>query len=111
MKTGFPEIGNIFSNLPDASSSEIFQIIAEKPGVRIERIISQGQATPEGEWYDQEQDEWVLLAAGEAELAFEGDSVSHSMKPGDYLFIPAGRRHRVSWTAPDKQTVWLAVHF
>lgn len=106
-----PPVKNIYSNIPDASNSEIFQILVETSMVRIERIISAGQATPEGEWYDQEQGEWVMLVTGEAELMFADNPAPLRMKPGDYLMIPAHRRHRVNWTTPDEQTVWLAVHY
>ncbi len=101
---------NIFANIPDTLNNEVFQTLSQNAGVRIERIISQGQATPEGEWYDQEWDEWVLLLSGEAELLFYGNDIPFRMKPGDYIMIPSHRRHRVTWTDPQVQTVWLAVH-
>ena len=102
---------NFLTNLPDVSNGEIFQTLTESREIRIERIISLGQATAEGEWYDQEQNEWVLLVAGEAELVFDDTFAPQRMKPGDYLMIPARKRHRVNWTAPDRETVWLAVHY
>lgn len=102
---------NLFTHLPEALNNEVFQTLLENSGVRIERIISQGQATPAGEWYDQEQDEWVLLLSGAAELIFDDNGSPLPMKPGDHLMIPAHCRHRVAWTDPDGQTVWLAVHF
>jgi cupin 2 domain-containing protein len=104
-------LDNIFANLPDASSSEVFQTLAENGAVRIERIISHGQATPEGEWFDQELDEWVLLLSGSAKIFFENNVSPLRMKPGDYIMIAARQRHRVVWTDSKVQTVWLAVHF
>jgi cupin 2 domain-containing protein len=106
-----PEIRNILTSLPPALPDEAFDTIIESPSVRIERIISCGQTTPEGQWLDQEHEEWVLLLAGAALLSFEGDPQTRGMASGDHLLIPAGCRHRVDWTDPDRETVWLAVHF
>ena len=80
-------------------------------GLRIERIVSTGQSTPEGSWFDQAWSEWVIVLAGEALIAFEDDAESRRLRPGDYLFIPPHRRHRVAWTDPGRPTIWLAVHF
>jgi cupin 2 domain-containing protein len=101
---------NIFANLPDALPDEVIDALAETANVRIERIVSNGQATAEGEWYGQERDEWVLLLTGSAGLLMEGEGEPHILKPGDYLMIPAHCRHRVAWTDPGERTVWLAVH-
>jgi cupin 2 domain-containing protein len=79
--------------------------------VRIERIVSKGHVTPPGEWYDQPQAEWVLVAEGAAELTLEGPDEIVRLARGDTFFIPARRRHRVSWTDPARATVWLAVHW
>jgi cupin 2 domain-containing protein len=79
--------------------------------VRVERIVSFGHASPPGFWYDQPWHEWVVLLTGAARVLFEGDSAPVQLGPGDSLDIPAGRRHRVEWTAPDGPTVWLAVHY
>jgi cupin 2 domain-containing protein len=106
-----PEIRNILANLPPALSGEAFDTIADSGLIRIERIVSNGQATAEGEWYDQERDEWVLVLAGSAGLFFDGEKQPHSLRAGDYTLIPAGCRHRVAWTDPAVKTVWLAVHF
>ena len=92
-------------------SREVMEDILTTESFRLERIISTGQATPAGEWYDQEKHEWVLLLAGEAGLRFENDPRVIIMKPGDYLLIPAHRRHRVEWTVPDQPTIWLALHY
>jgi cupin 2 domain-containing protein len=104
-------IANIFSGLPQMLQEERFDTLAGSDAVRIERIVSQGQATPEGEWYDQERDEWVLLLAGSADLLFEGEATLRHLAAGDYLLIPAHCRHRVAWTDPERQTVWLGVHY
>jgi cupin 2 domain-containing protein len=79
--------------------------------VRIERIVSTGQASPPGFWYDQPWTEWVLLLAGAAGLLFEGAPAPGQLKAGDYLLIPAGQRHWVEWTDATQPTVWLAVHY
>jgi cupin 2 domain-containing protein len=102
---------NILADLPPALSSEVFDTIAESGAVRIERIVSNGQATPVGEWYDQERDEWVLVLAGSAGLLFKDSKEPQHLGTGDHILIPAGCRHRVAWTDPDVKTVWLAVHF
>lgn len=103
-------ITNILADLPD-SADEVFESLLERPGIRIERIVSAGQATPEGEWYDQKEDEWVLLVSGSAGLLLEGEPFPRGLEAGDFLFLPAGCRHRVAWTAPEVKSVWLAVHF
>lgn len=109
-------IGNLFADLPDAASAarvpEYFQQLAGsgEGGVRIERIISNGHASPEGFWYDQDQHEWVMVVQGEAVLALEGRPDVH-LGPGDYLNIPAHTRHRVVSTAASQPTVWLAVFY
>jgi cupin 2 domain-containing protein len=101
---------NIRADFPD-STAEIFETLLERPGIKIERIISSGQATPEGEWYDQAQDEWVLLFCGSAGLMIEGESCPRSLAAGDFILLPAGCRHRVAWTDPEVKSIWLAVHF
>ena len=106
-----PVIGNIFAGLPSAAAGEVFATIAGSADVRIERIVSRGQATADGEWLVQDRDEWVLLLAGSAVLTFEGDPQAREISAGDHLLIPAGCRHRVEWTDPERETVWLAVHF
>lgn len=102
--------GNILAQLPTPGREELFDEILRRPGVRIERIVSSGQATPAGEWYDQDWDEWVLLLAGSARLLVEGEGEARLLGPGDYLLLPARCRHRVEWTDPQVQTVWLALH-
>jgi cupin 2 domain-containing protein len=103
--------GNIFEHvLRDAVDEEFAELVAAE-GVRIERIVSTGQASPPGFWYDQEWSEWVLLLSGSAGLLFEGEPTPRELKRGDYLLIPAGRRHRVEWTDATEPTIWLAVHY
>lgn len=97
---------NLLVALPAAAEAENFQIVLARPGLRVERIVSDGQVSPPGFWYEQAEDEWVLLLQGEAALEY-GDGTRVELVAGDSLLIPAGRRHRVAFTAP--RTVWLAV--
>jgi cupin 2 domain-containing protein len=101
--------GNLFGDLPTTLPEEVFQTILTAPNVRIERIVSHGHASPEGFWYDQDQHEWVIVLQGAARLRFE-DSIIE-MGCGDFVNIPAHRRHRVESTTPDEPTIWLAVHY
>ncbi|MGO8738006.1 cupin domain-containing protein [Rhodoblastus sp.] len=103
-------VGNFFADLPDASGEEITQLLAAFPGARVERIVSQGQASPPDFWYDQAWAEWVVVLSGAAELLIEGEAAPRRLRPGDYLEIPAHVRHRVAWTDPGQPTIWLAVH-
>lgn len=88
----------------------MFETLLENPGLRIERIVSRGHCSPETGWYDQERNEWVVVLRGAATLAFEDGDPLH-LSEGDYVEIPAHRKHRVAWTEPGELTVWLAVHF
>jgi cupin 2 domain-containing protein len=100
---------NIF-DLPQALTSvELFERLASGDGILIERIISTGQTTPDGQWYDQNTDEWVILLQGEAELSF-ADGVHQRLEAGDYLLIPAHQKHRVESTSTEPACIWLAVH-
>ncbi len=100
---------NLFAGLPPAGAAEQFVQLLSRPGLRIERIVSTGQASPQGYWYDQPEGEWVLVLAGAASLAFEGEPAPRELKPGDFVDIAPHRRHRVESTAVP--TVWLAVHY
>lgn len=103
--------GSLFSDLPDAPlGAERLDELVRAGGVRIERIVSTGQATPPGEWFDQAWDEWVVLLSGGAGLLIEGDRAPRRLIPGDWVFLPAHQRHRVEWTAAGAPSVWLAVH-
>ncbi|MBW6476022.1 MAG: cupin domain-containing protein [Chromatiales bacterium] len=101
---------NLWQSLPDARAAEQFTELLHADNLRIERIVSQGQASPEGFWYDQAEHEWVLLLEGAARLELE-DGEQIKLSPGDYCQIPAHTRHRVVWTDPDKTTIWLAVFY
>jgi cupin 2 domain-containing protein len=103
--------GKLFANLPERLAEEDFRTLLDEPGFRLERIVSTGQATPAGEWYDQAQPEWVVLLTGSAGLLIAGEAAPRRLEPGDWLLIPAGVRHRVEWTDPDRPTVWLALHY
>jgi len=101
---------NIFADLPRDRAREHVAQLLDAPSVRIERIVSFGQASPPGFWYDQEWPEWVIVLEGAARLLFEGETAPRELARGDYLHIPAHVRHRVEWTDPQRATVWLAVH-
>ncbi|TRW97160.1 cupin domain-containing protein [Candidatus Methylobacter oryzae] len=101
---------NIFKNIPEQLPDELFECLFKQDNVQIERIISQGHATPAGQWYDQDWDEWVVLLQGQAVIVYEKDQQSFRLNAGDYLLIPAHTKHRVEWTPTDVHTVWLAVH-
>jgi cupin 2 domain-containing protein len=103
-------MANLFEDIPDTFSEERFDELLRGSGVTVERIVSRGHASPKTGWYDQPRHEWVLVLKGRGVVAFEeGDEVT--LEPGDHLLIPAHRRHRVAWTDPDADTVWLAVHY
>ena len=106
-----PDAGNLFVSLPHSLPSELIDVIVHADRVRIERIVSTGQATPPGEWYDQETSEWVVVLRGSAALRFEDEPDVLVLAPGDHVAIPAHRRHRVEWTDASQPTVWLAVHY
>lgn len=103
--------GNWLTPAPQRLPEELVEVMLAAEGFRLERIVSTGQATPAGEWYDQEDPEWVLLLTGEAGLRVEKVPSVIIMKPGDYLHLPAHCRHRVEWTAADRPTIWLALHY
>ncbi|MBD2105480.1 cupin domain-containing protein [Nodosilinea sp. FACHB-13] len=104
-----PQSGNLFQ-LPDPlPTAELFTALFETPQLRIERILSIGQTTPPDEWYDQSQDEWVVLLQGSATLTYE-DGASLVLGLGDYVLIPARRRHRVDFTSSEPPCIWLAIH-
>jgi cupin 2 domain-containing protein len=103
--------GSLMSNLPARPlAGEAVESLCEGPGIRIERIVSTGQATPDGEWYDQDSDEWVLVVKGAARLRIEGEAQDRELGEGDFVCLPAHCRHRVAWTQPEPPTIWLAIH-
>ena len=103
--------GNIFAKIPASGPREEITILADRPGAVVERIVSTGQASPTGFWYDQDWTEWVIVLAGEARLTLEGEAAPRILRPGDWLELPDHVRHRVEGTDPDQPTVWLAVHW
>ena len=102
---------NLFAATAENHVVESVDTLARGKSVRIERIVSHGHASPEGFWYDQEQAEWVTVLEGEARLILEGVDLPMSLKAGDCVLIPAHKKHRVDWTAPNEPTIWLAVFF
>ena len=100
---------NLFADIPHDLPREIFHTILSRQKLRIERIISQGQASPEDFWCDQNEHEFVVLLQGAARLRFEEGEIE--MKPGDFIDIQAHQRHRVEWTDPNQPTIWLAISY
>jgi cupin 2 domain-containing protein len=123
--------GSLFDDLPPPGAPEHFAALAAGAGTRIERIVSRGHSSPPGFWYDQEENELVLLISGEAELEFDPPELASERTPhgprtsrsrpalpgrihletGEWLVIPAHARHRVTWTLPEQETIWLAVFY
>lgn len=110
-RVGSHRVSNIFAGLPLSTVAEQFTTLVDTPGLRVERIVSPpGHATPANEWFDQPRDEFVLVLQGRGALVFDGHPGETVLNPGDYLRLPAGVRHRVSWTDPHQPTLWLALH-
>ena len=105
------EIQNFLSDIPNTSSTEIIQKMLEGESFFVERIISYGQASPEGFWYDQDKNEFILIVQGSAGIKLENESEMVVLTTGDYLDICAHVKHRVEWTDPAGDTIWLAVHY
>ncbi len=103
-------IPNLLQEIPESLPEELVDVLVHNRNVRIERIVSMGQASAEGFWYDQAESEWIAVLQGAARLEMEGGRLLN-MKAGDYLLISAHEKHRVDWTTPDVPTVWLAVFF
>src|SRR5664279_6362 len=102
---------DLFADIPDHLKEELIETILQTSNFRIERIVSQGHRSKEGFWYDQKENELVILLKGNATLRFENQDQLLKMKPGDYLHIEKHVRHRVEWTSPEQETIWLAVHY
>jgi cupin 2 domain-containing protein len=100
---------SLFTDLPSTLPDELITILIDATNLRIERIVSHGHSSPDEFWYDQDQQEWVVVLKGSARLRFEDCMVE--MKPGDFVNIPAHKKHRVEWTTPDEPTIWLAVFY
>jgi cupin 2 domain-containing protein len=105
--------GHFFQDAATGLPDEISEVMLTGRDLRIERIVSHGQASPHGTWYDQDEDEWVMLLEGEATLRFACEHNDRLLRlaPGMHVHIPAHVRHRVEWTAPDRPTIWLAVFY
>lgn len=104
------EKANFFKEYLKSSDEETFEKLFQNENLIIERIVSSGQITPEEEWYDQEWDEWVILLKGKAELLFE-ENERIELSTGDFLHIPAHKKHRVIFTDKKMDSIWLAIHF
>ncbi|NIA20254.1 MAG: cupin domain-containing protein [Xanthomonadaceae bacterium] len=102
---------NIFSSFPVPAADEWIETLLQSKNFRLERIVSHGQTSPDNFWYDQDHPEWVILLSGSARLLFADQNQEIELYPGDYLSIPAHRKHRISWTDPGKPSVWLAIHY
>ena len=105
------EMGSLFDGIPSELPEELFDTISSTDDVNIERIVSRGHASPEGFWYDQEDNEFVLVVKGSAGLKLENEDDIVVLKAGDYLNIEAHVKHRVEWTDSTCETIWLAVHY
>ena len=103
--------GNLFQQIPPDLPEELVETLCASGQLRIERIVSRGQASPPDFWYDQDRHEFILLVSGRARLAFADGAPPVALAPGDWLEIRARVRHRVEWTDPQQDTVWLAVHY
>lgn len=101
--------GNLLKGLPDASVDERFEPLLQNPQLRIERIVSQGQSSAKDFWYDQDEDEWIVLIQGAARIELQEPQHLVELKAGDYFLLPAHCKHRVDWTEPAQDTIWLAV--
>jgi cupin 2 domain-containing protein len=104
-------MANLYRNIPPKLKDELIDILLEGKGVKVERIVSMGHASQPDFWYDQDMSEFVILLKGGAGLLLEGQERIIVMHPGDYFNIPAHQKHRVEWTNPNEQTVWLAVFY
>ena len=107
----FLKVKNLFIDTDAVAGDERFDELLASSSFRVERIVSHGHHTPGGYWYDQDHAEWVLILQGQATLAFEKEPENMIMKSGDYILIPPHARHRVLSTAPDRETIWLAIHY
>jgi len=111
MNDKIPPLTNLYSNLPNQMPDELVDTLLESQSCRIERIVSHGHASPSDFWYDQPQNEWVVLLQGAASLQFELQDQPLALKSGDFVNIPAHQKHRVEWTTPTEPTIWLAIHY
>jgi cupin 2 domain-containing protein len=98
-------------NIPACLQAEQITALLSRNDLKIERIVSRGQASPPDFWYDQDLDECVIVLSGSAGLRFHGENAARTLHAGDYITIPAHTRHRVDWTAAEPATIWLAIHY
>jgi cupin 2 domain-containing protein len=103
--------GNLFDAAQGDPRQEIVTALHDSPNLKIERIVSLGQASPPGFWYDQPWSEWLALLSGSAGLCFKGEAGVRVLSPGDFLLIPARVKHRVEWTSQEHAAIWLAIHY
>lgn len=101
---------NIFESIPKSLEKELVEVLAQSDQVTIERIISKGHRSPKSGWYDQDRNEWVIVLKGEAVISFE-DGKEVNLKVGSYTHIPAHNKHKVCWTNPITETIWLAIYY
>ena len=104
------KLGNIFDSIPDNLDEEVFDLLLQNNQIKIERIISKGQSSPKSGWYNQDKNEWVIVLKGEAVISFEHEE-NVNLKVGSYLHIPAHTKHKVIWTDPETETIWLAITY
>ncbi|MFC5411577.1 cupin domain-containing protein [Larkinella bovis] len=105
------QTGNFFSDIPAQLPEELVNELVGRDGIRVERIVSKGHASPDDFWYDQAENEWVMVLKGEARLRIEGRAEPLDLKTGDYINLPAHCKHRVEWTKEGEETIWLAVFY
>ena len=105
------KVRNIFSNIPESLPNELLKELVSSENCKIERIISKGHTTPEGKWYDQDKNEFVIIFKGNAELLFEENNKIIKMKEGNYINIPSHTKHRIIKTSLKEETIWLAIHY
>lgn len=104
-------VKNLFANIPSTLPEELMEDLVSTSQLRIERIVSKGHTTPTDQWYDQEEHEWVMVVKGQGRILFEEGMYEVTLNEGEHINIPAHQRHQVSWTAPDTETIWLAVFY
>jgi len=104
------KLGNIFQTIPEDLTTEVFDLLIQNDNVKIEHIVSHGHSSPDYGCYDQDHHEWVIVLQGAAIISFE-QGLEFSLQTGDHLNIPAHTKHRVKWTDPDTETIWIAVHY
>jgi len=106
-----PDLANLLADIPTALPEELVDVLVRAPGVQMVRVVSRGHSSPPGFWYDQEEHEFVVVLSGAARLVFEDQVESVEMVAGSWVNIAAHRRHRVEWTDPTRDTVWLGVFY